>query len=216
MNYIFNYLVLLIISWTLFAFIPKFIYSQVKSLLSYNSREDETIKRNFGRTIKSYLVLGVSLGFVFVFLLKSLVGIDLQVRNDIELALLSFSLSFSLVLIMRISTLLSKSNILSKLVSKEHRKKLTSDSDNYPYGELKAEVSSFLFSIFLTAIMSLVVYFFYNILFRPNSIIHFSFSTTNANLGNYLLFIIVFATVLIIGTLIGEYCLYKFKVRPKM
>jgi len=214
-NIISNIFLLLVLFGIFFSIIPKFIFRWVKNLLSYVNYTDEPIKNNFTQTIGIYVTLGITLGFIFSFLLKNITGIDTATNNQLELLLLSFSVSFSLVIILRISVLLNKSNIIAKILPKRYENKLQTRSQNYPYHQLKNEFQSFLFSIFLTAILSLVVYFFYNLLFKSENILAFSLAMKFISLRNYTVFVILFILALGIITFLGEVLLYYIGVHPK-
>src|SRR3989344_5322378 len=203
-----NISLLLILLGIFFSIIPKFIFRWVKNLLSYVNYKDEPIKNNFTRIIGIYVTLGITLGFVFVFLLNNITGIDTATNNKLELLLLAFSVSFSLIIVLRISVLLNKSNILAKILPKSYEPKLQTKSRDYPYHQLKNEFQSFLFSIFLTEILSLVVYFFYNLLFKSQNVLAFSLKMSFTALHNYILFILAFVLALGVITLLGETILY--------
>lgn len=206
-----SYLLLVLFFGLIFAFLPRYIHVLVKKLLIYHKYEKDEIKTRFTKIIGVYVLLGVALGIVFFFLFSNIMIKEANITR----AIVSFLMSFSLVIILRITTLLSKSNLIAKILSENQRRKLLANSENYDYKSLKQETESFLFSIFLSAILSLMVYFFYKLLFHPEEIINIPIKISYLGLMNYLIFILIFVVVLVVVTLVGE-CLLKYgKVHQK-
>ncbi|MBI2129561.1 hypothetical protein HYU07_04945 [Candidatus Woesearchaeota archaeon] len=174
--------------------------------------------------MKVYLTAGLTLGIVFAFLMSPALnpkiedtpGNNFIPKNYTELFSLSFLVSFSLVIILRISSLLNKSKILAKILSKKAKKELLARSNKGDYSGLKREIESFLFSLFLASLLSIMVYFFYRLIFEPQSLIQLpSVQLTFQNLVNYFLFVVLFVISLAIITAIGEGLLSYFGVYPK-
>ncbi len=206
----------------LFSFIPKFTYNQVKKLLTYHKYPEQPIKRRFIKVIRVYTILGLTLGFVFLFLLSPIQQ-DVQElendkvfpRNSMELIGLSFFVSFLFVIILRIATLLNKSKLYSLFLSGDDKKKVLDKSLQFDYKELKEEIISFLFSIFLTALLGLMIFFVYNLLFNPDKIINLNINQNYNSISTYLLVIIIFTISLLLITFLGELILYWIGVHPK-
>lgn len=213
---------LLFISGTLFLFIPKLTYSWISTLLSYPNYKKERLKKNFLSVIRVYLILGIALGFVFLFLLSPTFVTDInevskdkiQPKDIPQLLALSFGVSFLLVIVLRITTLLNKTNIFVFFLTKKQKKEKISLSNKYDYSGLRNEIKGFLFSIFLSAILGVTILFFYNLLFNPDSLIGLSIDLNYKTLSNYLLFIFAFITIFPLVTFIGELALHWIGVRP--
>lgn len=215
--------VLLLAFGLLFSVIPKFAYAQVEKLLTYHKYPDHPIKRRFIKVIRVYTILGLTLGFVFLFLLSpgadpnvnGLGGDNVFPKDSLELIGLSFLVSFSFVIILRIATLLNKSKMYSLLLHGEDRKKVLEKSLQFDYVGLKREITSFLFSIFLTALLGLMVFFVYNLLFNPEKIINLTINQNYNSVSVYLWVILIFTVSLFLITWVGELILHWVGVHPK-
>ena len=220
---IFRYGSLLFISGILFSSIPKLTYAQIEKLLVYHDYKNEILKKRFTKVIRVYLILGLALGFVFVFLLspiqisnnEGVPNIGITLSSHPELFALSFGLSFLLVIILRISTLLNKTKILSYILTKNQKLNMEEKSLKYNYRGLREEVKSFLFSIFLSALLGITILFCYNLIFKPNDFINFNLSISYQNLLYYILFIAGFSLFFAFITFLGEVLLSRFGVHPK-
>lgn len=198
-----NYIILIILFALMFSFFPQFIHIQVKKLLVYHNYKNQQIKVRLPKIIKVYIILGLIIGIMNIFLLAPLVSqdygkinsLDVETEKNIHLISLSFIVSFSLVLILRLSILLNKSNILKKFLSNKKEEEYIKNINKIDFRGMKIEVESFLFSIFLGFLLSLMMYFFYNVLFNRNKLIEFGIQITFDSLMNYMFFIILFGVV---------------------
>lgn len=213
-NYI-NVIFLLLMFGVMFGVTPNFAYNQVKKLLTYHNYRKEAFKKRFIKVVRVYFILGLTLGFVLAYLLGngSIGNLDFK-NNTIDLITFSFLISFSLVMIIRITTLLHFPKLFLKILPRMQKIKFMLKIKKYDYKELKAETVSFLFSLFLMSLLSFMVYFCYNLLLNESSMITFTFITNYGDVRNYILFMLLFFIILIFLTIIGELLLNYVGVRP--
>ncbi|MFH1065614.1 MAG: hypothetical protein V1734_03880 [Nanoarchaeota archaeon] len=220
-----KFFLLLAIFGALFSFIPKFSYLQVKKLLTYHDYSGDKwdiLKQRFYKVLRVYILLGITLGIVFMFIFSFNESLRIEQLGEYtasaltpQLILLSFLVSFSLVIILRVTTLLNKSKLISKALSVQQRINRQKASEKCNYRELRLEITSFLFSVFLSALLSLMIYIAYRILFVPyqfTNLIAIGFNMLS--LGKYILFLLAFVCLLALFTLAGELLLYRAGVRP--
>lgn len=220
-----KFFLLLAIFGALFSFIPKFSYLQVKKLLTYHNYPGEkwdVLKQRFYKVLRVYILLGITLGIVFMFIFSFNESLRIEQLGKYtasaltpQLILLSFLVSFSLVIILRVTTLLNKSSLISRALSAQQRINRQKASEKCNYPELRLEITSFLFSVFLSALLSLMVYIAYKILFVPYQFTNLiSIGFNMLSLGKYILFLLAFICLLALFTFAGELLLYKVGVRP--
>ncbi len=211
---IINPIVLIVVFIFGISFIPKFVYVKIRSLLFYNRYEKENLKKNFYKIFGLYVLLGLSQGVVFIFLLNNLSIKNLELKPTQKI-IFSFLISFLLIIVLRVSVLLNKTEIVKPFLSEDLKKKMLERSKNYPYEELRKEFESFLFSIFSTALIGILIYSFYSILFIPEDSWQLVFQGKNID------FLWVFVSIILFGFIVGlltyttEYVLSRFGVHPK-
>ena len=217
-----KYLALIIIFGIIFSFLPKYIYSWINKLLTFKEYGADPIKNRTKDVVVLYLILGLVFGLVFmvIFSLGNIAGINLEKDSTEFLSksniLLSFFTSFSLVFILRITTLLSKSNLLKKMkfLPDKYAGRIITKNKSYDYEKLKCEMVSFLFSILLTTILALLVFVSYNILFNPTNFVHFPEGASFESIGMAIFIILLFSVILCVITYLGELILTKVGSRP--
>lgn len=216
---ILKYIFLLGIFGIIFSLVPKYSFRYVKKLLSYPKYNEEIMKKRFWEVIRTYLVLGMALGLVFIILfsidsefnLKQISGEDTGFESRV---LFAFLTSFSLVIILRTSTLLNKSNIIAGFLPSKVRARLLESSTKFDYKGLRNEITSFLFSIFLTTLLTMLIYSAYRLIFFRELIIKGSFVITGDTVLKYILVLFIFIVSLVLVTLSGELILHQIGVRP--
>ena len=189
---IINPIVLIVVFIFGISFIPKFVYVKIRSLLFYNRYEKENLKKNFYKIFGLYVLLGLSQGVVFIFLLNNLSIKNLELKPTQKI-IFSFLISFLLIIVLRVSVLLNKTEIVKPFLSEDLKKKMLERSKNYPYEELRKEFESFLFSIFSTALIGILIYSFYSILFIPEDSWQLVFQGKNID------FLWVFVSIILFG-----------------
>lgn len=223
MSPIFSLCILLTVFALLFSFIPKFTYNQVRRLLVYHKYPSHPIRSRIVKVIRVYTVLGLTLGLAFFFLVNSSfnpkiddmsIGKIIPV-DPIRLAGLCFLVSFTFVIILRITTLLNKTKIYCWFTSKDEKNAKLRDSYMYDYPGLRAQVSSFLFSIFLTALLGLMTYLVYRVLFVKESLQELNLRVTFESSLTYVTILLAFGLALFLVTIIGEWLLHIVGVHPK-
>jgi len=220
---LYKLILLLSVFGLLFSIIPKFTFNQVNKLLTYHRYPDQPIKRRFIKVIRVYTILGLTLGFVFLFLLSSDINPKIKGIGDdavfpidsLERIGLSFIVSFFFVIILRISTLLNKTRVYCIFLSSGDKQKVIAKSNKFDYKGLKAEVRSFLFSIFLTALLSLMIFFVYNLLFRSEKLIKLTINQNYDSISTYLIVVLIFTATLFLITWLSELLLNWIGVHPK-
>lgn len=169
----------------LFIIIPRICFIYVKRVLSFDSQA--SMKLLVSNIIGIYTLLTLLLGFVFNFLffnkltlLTSNAEPHLEITN-VKIILAAFLVSFGFIWILRISTLLKKTELIKKVFDGKLITRLSQHSANFDYVSFKNELSSFLFSIFVTALLSLLMYVIYNLFYKPlSSFIVINFTITNS------------------------------------
>jgi len=143
-----------------FTLIPRLIYSKLVRLLIY---ENEPFFDNLFNIIGTYLLLGIPLTFIFYF--TSTFGEQNQIHKvfGTGTALVSFFVSIIFLICIRTSILLKKRKILA-IIPKV--KDINNHIPSFKFRkELKAEYTSFLFSLFFTAFMSFLSILMFKVIF---------------------------------------------------
>lgn len=222
MSPIFSLCILILFFSLLFAFIPKFTYNQVRRLLVYHKYRNHPIRSRLVKVIRVYTILGLTLGLAFFFLINSSFNPKINdttmgklLPGDIvKLAGLCFLVSFTSVIILRITTLLNKTKIYCWFISGDEKKAKLEHSMFFDYVGLREQTISFLFSIFLTALLGLMTFLIYRVLFVKEVFEELSFKVT-FDFSLYISVLLGFIVALFTVTIFGEWLLHVVGVHPK-
>jgi len=208
-----------------FAFIPKFAFSEVDKLFRYHKYQSQPFKTRYWKVIRVYLSLGVVLFIVFTILLSltmeryvSSADATIAIPTGTgQILLLIFTFSFLLVIALRISTLLHKSKIVCWFLNDNKQKTVLHRSEKFNYTGLREETKSFLFSLVISALLSIAMFTAFTILFNEQAtwILPQTRLTMKA-LSRFLWNVFLFASTILIATGIGEGILQWIGVRPAL
>lgn len=196
----------------LFSIMPNLTYNYVKKLLMYHDYDSENLfedlKKRVPKVVRTYLALGISLGTIFFFI-PTIMPFSQNIIPDTfsEKTIFAYVVSFSLIIILRVSILLNKSNLLVFFF--ENEKKLgylEKVKKKWGYNQkLKNNIESYLFSLFMTTLIIILISFLYYGIFYPEKIsAGTEISLSWINFFIYLGYLFLIFLILVVVTIVTE------------